>query len=149
MKRASFLYLAFSGLLLSSVAAHAQTPNFTVKPTQFRKDTLNITKFGAVPDGLTKSTAIQQAIDACSKAGGGVVLVPRGHWLTAGIEMRNNVNLHLAQGALVQFSDNHADYHLIKTSWEGVEAVRNQALIYGENLENLKAILPAVENNAQ
>lgn len=108
-----------------------------VKTPEFRKDTVNINKFGAVPDGLTKSTAIQQAIDACSKAGGGVVLVPRGHWVTAGLEMRNNVNLHLAKGALVQFSDNHADYHLIKTNWEGVDAVRNQALIYGENLENI------------
>jgi DNA sulfur modification protein DndE len=133
----SVLLAVGSWLALGSAVAAPNPPLPTVKTPEFRKDTVTITKFGAVPDGLTKSTAIQQAIDACSKAGGGVVLVPRGHWLTAGIEMRNNVNLHLAKGALVQFSDQHNDYHLIKTSWEGVDAVRNQALIYGENLENI------------
>jgi len=126
-----------SWLMHFDATATPNPPLPPVKTPEFRKDTVNINKFGAVPDGLTKSTAIQQAIDACSKAGGGVVLVPRGHWVTAGLEMRNNVNLHLAKGALVQFSDNHADYHLIKTNWEGVDAVRNQALIYGENLENI------------
>ncbi|QDA58587.1 glycoside hydrolase family 28 protein [Hymenobacter jejuensis] len=130
--------LVLGGCFALTTASAGTTPNLpTVKVPEFRKDTVNITKFGAIPDGLTKNTAIQQAIDACSKAGGGVVLVPRGHWVTAGLEMRNNVNLHLAKGALVQFSDQHADYHLIKTSWEGVDAVRNQALIYGENLENI------------
>ncbi|TGE28275.1 glycoside hydrolase family 28 protein [Hymenobacter metallicola] len=131
---------AFSLLLasLSAAAADQPKPNLpAVKTPAFRADTLSILKFGAVADGLTKTTAIQQAIDAAGKAGGGVVLVPRGHWLTAPIEMRSNVNLHLAKGALVQFSKERADYHLIKTSWEGVAAVRNQAQIYGKDLENI------------
>jgi len=136
--------LLFAGLLAAAtLPAGAQTKPAglaslpPVKTPQFRRDTLSITKFGAVADGLTKTSAIQQAIDASAKAGGGVVLVPRGHWLTLPLEMRSNVNLHLAQGALVQFSAVHADYHLIKTSWEGVDAVRNQAQIYGKDLENI------------
>ncbi|PJJ60808.1 glycoside hydrolase family 28 protein [Hymenobacter chitinivorans] len=129
------LGLLFTGF--GATAADQPKPNLpTVKTPSFRTDTLSILKFGAVSDGLTKTNAIQQAIDASSKAGGGVVLVPRGHWLTAPIEMRSNVNLHLAAGAYVQFSSQRADYHLIKTSWEGVEAVRNQAQIYGRDLEN-------------
>ncbi|KAA9339174.1 glycoside hydrolase family 28 protein [Hymenobacter busanensis] len=131
--------LALSSLLATS-AATAQTAASlpVVKTTSFRADTVSIVKHGAVADGLTLNTqAIQKAIDACSQQGGGVVLVPRGHWRTAGIEMRSNVNLHLAQGALVQFTDDHNAYHLIKTNWEGVDAVRNQALIYGDNLENV------------
>jgi polygalacturonase len=120
-------------------AAQSFTPNLPkVNLTEFRRDTFNVSKYGAVPDGLTSSTAaIQRAIDACSQAGGGVVLLPRGHWRTAGLELRSNVNLHLASGALVQFSANRADYQLIKTNWEGLAAVRNQALIYGKNLENV------------
>ncbi|RYU77196.1 glycoside hydrolase family 28 protein [Hymenobacter persicinus] len=135
--------LLLAGLLAAATQAQAQAlpagmaalPR--VKTPQFRPDTLSIVKYGAVADGLTKTTAIQQAIDAAAKAGGGVVLVPRGHWLTGPLEMRSNVNLHLAPGALVQFSAVHSDYHLIKTSWEGVAAVRNQALIYGQGLENV------------
>ncbi|WP_229206200.1 hypothetical protein [Dyadobacter fermentans] len=43
----------------------------------FRKDTVRITAFGAVADGHTLNTkAINQAIESCSKKGGGVVLVP-------------------------------------------------------------------------
>ncbi|RAK70626.1 glycoside hydrolase family 28 protein [Hymenobacter edaphi] len=135
-------YLPILALLVSAglpAAAQSFTPNLPkVNPTEFRPDTFNITKYGAVPDGLTPSTqALQQAIDACGQQGGGVVLVPRGHWRTAGLTMRSNVNLHLALGALLQFSANRADYPLIKTNWEGLAAVRNQALIYGQNLENV------------
>ncbi|KUG09131.1 glycoside hydrolase family 28 protein [Solirubrum puertoriconensis] len=130
-----------SALLLTAGSAAAQSfaPTLPkVNLTQFRADTFAITKYGAVPDGVTANTAaIQQAIEACSKVGGGVVLVPRGHWRTAGLELRSNVNLHVARGALLQFSDQRSDYKLIKTNWEGLAAVRNQALIYGQNLQNV------------
>ncbi|WP_078063083.1 glycoside hydrolase family 28 protein [Solirubrum puertoriconensis] len=131
-----------AGKLTDNAGAASATealPNLPqVKTPSFRADTASVVKFGAVADGVAKNTqAFQQAIDAVSKAGGGVVLVPRGHWLTGPIEMRSNVNLHLAKGALVQFSADRADYHLIKTSWEGVAAVRNRAQIYGQNLENI------------
>ncbi|RTQ48108.1 glycoside hydrolase family 28 protein [Hymenobacter gummosus] len=133
------LFLALLAAVSLPAAAQSFTPNLPkVNLTEFRRDTFNITTYGAVADGLTPSTqAIQQAIDACGQRGGGVVVVPRGHWRTAGLTMRSNVNLHLAQGALLQFSANRADYALIKTNWEGLAAVRNQALVYGKNLENV------------
>ncbi|TGE03696.1 glycoside hydrolase family 28 protein [Hymenobacter fodinae] len=130
------------GLLALSLAASAQTafkPNLpAVKTTSFKADTTSIAKLGAQADGVTMNTAvIQQAIDACSQKGGGVVLIPRGHWRTGPLEMRSNVNLHVATGALVQFTNQRSDFKLIKTNWEGLEAVRNQPLIYGKNLENV------------
>jgi polygalacturonase len=127
--------------LLAAAATGAQAQQSAlpaVKATSFRADTVRVTKFGAVADGLTSNTAaFQQAIDASSQAGGGVVLVPRGQWLTGPLSMRSNVNLHVATGALVQFSARRDDYQLIKTNWEGLDAVRNQPLIYGQNLENV------------
>ena len=67
----------------------------------FKKDTFNLTRYGAVADGQTLNTeAFRRAIDACTVAGG-TVLVPRGLWLTGPIVLKNNVNLHLAPGALV------------------------------------------------
>ncbi|GAA4353203.1 hypothetical protein GCM10023185_13610 [Hymenobacter saemangeumensis] len=114
----------------------------------FRKDTFNILKFGARPDGQTLNTAaIQQAIDACSQKGG-TVLIPRGLWLTASIELKSNVNLHVAQGALVQFSSKLSDYHLIKTTWEGEDAIRNQAPLYGHDLENIAITGPGTFDGA-
>jgi polygalacturonase len=125
-------------LLAPTLAAAQQSTLPAVRTTSFRADTFSIAKYGAMPDGLTANTAaFQKAIDECSQKGGGVVLVPRGQWQTGPLEMRSNVNLHVATGALVQFSNKRADYKLHKTNWEGLDAVRNQALIYGRNLENV------------
>ena len=108
-----------------------------VLPTMFKRDTFNLTKFGGLADGKTLNTeAFRKAIDACAAAGG-TVLVPRGTWLTGPIVLKSNVNLHLAAGALVQFSANHQDYPLLKTTWEGEEAIRSQAPISGTDLTNV------------
>jgi DNA sulfur modification protein DndE len=110
----------------------------TVQSPTFRKDTLTIGKFGAVADGLTLNTsAINKAIEQCNRAGGGVVLVPRGLWLTGPIVLKSNVNLYLAEGALLQFTDQRNVYPLVNTTWEGEEAVRNQAPVSGTDLENI------------
>ena len=135
----SLLPLALSGALLTAPEVAAQVPNLpAVKTTAFRADTFSIAKHGGVADGQTLNTeAFRKAIDACAQAGGGVVLVPRGLWLTGPIVLKNNVNLHLAKGSLVQFSANRADYPLIKTNWEGLDAVRNLSPLYGADLENI------------
>lgn len=60
----------------------------------------NICDFGAVADGISDNTAnIQQAIDACAAAGGGVVLVPPGTFATDMLTLRDHVEFHLAGGS--------------------------------------------------
>jgi DNA sulfur modification protein DndE len=108
-----------------------------VLPVIIKKDTFNLTKYGAVADGQTLNTeAFGKAIDAASQQGGTVV-VPRGLWLTGPIVLKSNVNLHLETGALVQFSADRANYPLVQTTWEGEEAIRNQAPISGTDLTNV------------
>jgi DNA sulfur modification protein DndE len=109
-----------------------------VRQVRFKADTFNIQKYGAVADGQTLNTqAFQKAIMACTQAGGGTVLVPAGLWLTGPIVLQNNVNLHVATGALVQFTTDHLQYPLIKTTWEGEQAIRSQAPISGVGLANI------------
>jgi DNA sulfur modification protein DndE len=109
-----------------------------VRQVRFKADTFNIRKYGAVADGqVLNSQAFQQAIMACTQAGGGTVLVPAGLWLTGPIVLQNNVNLHLATGALVQFTADHSQYPLVKTTWEGEDAIRGQAPISGKGLTNI------------
>lgn len=104
----------------------------------FRKDTFLITNYGAKADGLTVNTkAINQAIELCSAAGGGTVLIPRGLWLTGPISLKNNVNLHVAKGALLQFSRHYDDYPIVVTTWEGQDSYRCQAPIGGVDLTNI------------
>jgi DNA sulfur modification protein DndE len=109
-----------------------------VEQVAFKTDTFNIVKFGAKPDGITLATnAISQAIIACSQSGGGTVLVPKGFWLSGPLTLKSNVNLHLVAGAVLQFSTNTNDYPLIKTNWEGLDAIRAQSPIYAVDVENI------------
>ena len=78
----------------------------TVLAPAFKKDTISIAKFGAVADGNTLNTkAINNAIDALAKKGGGVVMVPQGLWLTGPVVLKSNINLCLANGALLLFTN--------------------------------------------
>jgi polygalacturonase len=107
------------------------------EPT-FRKDTINILAHGAKPDGATLNTkAINAALVACNKKGGGVVLVPSGLWLTGPIELQSNVNLHLQRGATLLFTPDKSQYALVEGFYEGKRAARNQSPISGKNLVNI------------
>lgn len=78
-----------------------------------------ITKFGAIPDGKTVNTkAIQKAIDLASKRKkGGVVVFPKGHFLSGSIQLKSNVALHFEEGAVLLGSTHPKDY--LKMSFEG------------------------------
>lgn len=104
----------------------------------FKKDTLTIVDYGAVADGLTLNTrSINQAITACSKKGGGVVLIPGGIWLTGPIEMKSNINLHIERDAILLFTTDFDQYPLVEGTYEGKRAARNQSPVFGTNLENI------------
>jgi len=64
--------------------------------------TYNITSYGASTGSANNATAIQNAINAASAAGGGTVQVPSGTFLSGPITMKNNVCLNLASGSTLQ-----------------------------------------------
>jgi polygalacturonase len=104
----------------------------------FKKDTFNIIKYGAKPDGLSLNTkSINTAILECNKKGGGVVLIPAGLWLTGPIEIKTNVNLHLQKNALLQFTPDFDQYPLVKGNWEGLPQMRNQSPISATDQQNI------------
>ena len=71
----------------------------------------NVRDYGAKGDGTSKDTkAIQAAIDACAKKGGGTVTLPEGNYLSAPIVLKSNITLHLDKGATLLGSTDHADY---------------------------------------
>jgi polygalacturonase len=131
-------------LLAGCFASQAQVQQYSwqhlpevTKPV-FKKDTINILKYGAKADGLTlNTTSINKAIAACSAKGGGVVLIPQGLWLTGPLVMKSNVNLHISRAALLQFTDDKSQYKLVEGNYEGHAAVRNESPISGTNLTNI------------
>ena len=110
-----------------------------IKAPQFPNRDFVITEFGAPADGKGDSTdAITKAIAACNKAGGGRVVVPSGLFLTGAIHLKSNVNLHVSEGATLQFIPDPARYlPVVLTRWEGVECMSYSALIYAYGQENI------------
>lgn len=109
-----------------------------VQQPVFKNDTFNITKFGAKADGVTLNTkSINDAITACNKKGGGVVLIPAGFWLTGPVELKSNVNLHLQKNALLQFTKDFDQYPLVEGNWEGIAQMRNQSPLSATDQKNI------------
>lgn len=108
------------------------------KETSFPDYSRSITEFGAEAGGIFKNTEVfKKAISEVNSRGGGRVVIPRGIWLTGPIELKSNINLHLEDGALLLFSRDFDDYHLVETSFEGLNTVRNISPIYANNVENI------------
>lgn len=117
---------------MNEILAQIQAP-------QFPEAVFNIIDFGAIGDGETKATeAINNAIQACSAAGGGMVLVPEGVYHTGAVHLKSNVNLHLAEGAVLKFSRDHNDYlPMVFTRWEGTELYNYSPFVYAFQQENV------------
>ncbi|MBO9618731.1 MAG: glycoside hydrolase family 28 protein [Niabella sp.] len=114
--------------------------NCVIRTPDFSKcKKLVITGFGAVPGDQKKNTeAIARAIAAANKLGGGIVVIPKGEWLTGKIHLKSNVNLHLEKGATLLFSGNPRDYlPAVVSSWEGMECYNYSPLIYAYECKNV------------
>jgi polygalacturonase len=107
-----------------------------IHPPRFLNQVFDISKFGALPGGES-GDAIRKTVEACAKAGGGTVLVPRGTWLTGPIHLKSNINLHLAAGAVLRFSTDPRRYPLVFTRWESTECMNYSPLIYALDQTNL------------
>jgi polygalacturonase len=67
---------------------------------------LDIRDFGARGDGVTlDSDAVNRAIAAAARAGGGIVTIPRGRYLCFSIRLRSHVSLLFEAGAVIEAAD--------------------------------------------
>ena len=119
----------------------AQVPQILrrIKAPVFPKRDFDVTRHGAKPDGTTDCTeAFRRAIEACSAAGGGRVVVPAGVFLTGPIHLKNNVNLHVSEGATLKFVQDPKKYlPLVFSRWEGMELMNYSPFIYAYGQRNI------------
>jgi polygalacturonase len=86
---------------------------------------------------LTNYGTIGKAIDAAHRAGGGRVVIPAGDHLTGPIHLKSRVELHVAAGATLRFSQDTTQYPSVFTRWEGVELMNFSPLIYAFECEDI------------
>lgn len=124
MKKISAIFI--SVLIALSCGLQAQTATFNVK------------KYGAKGNGKRiESPAIQKAIDACHKAGGGTVIVPKGTYLSATIQLKDNVTLHLEKDALILGTTDYKAYDNLDPFTEGLGIEVGRALLVAVDAHNI------------
>lgn len=135
------IYLIIAALVMhAGMTLHATNPEWrmadkivkSIKRTSFPDKKYNILDFGALPDSKELSSeAINKAIIMCNQNGGGTVVVPKGVFLTGPITLKSNVNLHLAEGAVIKFSTRPELYFpAVLTRWEGLDCYATHPMIY-------------------
>ena len=104
----------------------------SIRQPQFANKDFLITKYGAntAATAAVNQKAINKAIAACSKAGGGRVIVPAGTFNTGAITLLSKVNLHVEKGAVLQFVFEPDLYPIVLTRWEGLDCWNLSPLIY-------------------
>lgn len=104
----------------------------SIRQPKFADKEFPITKYGASTEAsaAVNQKAINKAIAACSKAGGGRVIVPAGTFNTAAITMLSKVNLVVEKGAVLKFAFEPELYPIVLTRWEGLDCYNLSPCIY-------------------
>jgi len=87
---------------------------------------------------------IQSAIDSCAKAGGGTVVFVEGTYLSASIHLKSNTTLQFNKGALLQGSENIADY--TATAFINGDNVSNISIVGEGIIDGMKCYNPKGES---
>jgi alpha-L-rhamnosidase len=131
----SLLFAAAALLFPAGPALRAQEPA-QASPGARR---FVITDFGAVAGGTVLNTlAIQGAIDTAAAAGGGVVEIPRGTFLSGSIFLKYAVELYLDDGAVLLGSNRIEDYPKLLTRIEGHFEPWRLALINAQQMDHVR-----------
>ena len=139
MKRIAILMAAFAVSMSTASAQIAATSAKSYAKPAHRTKRFLVTDFGAVGDGKTVNTkAIQAAIDKCAATKkGGVVVVPKGTFLSGAIFLKQGANLLVEKDGVLKGTTNPDDYPQIQTRWEGTEEMYTASFVNAEGVTGL------------
>ena len=136
-----FHILLFLACSISASPVRAASDQFQmpkIKEPVIPARVVNLAQFGGSNDGKTLNTEIiAKAIASLAKRGGGKLVIPAGLWLTGPVRLQSNIELHLEEGALLQFSSDFKQYPEVTYNLNGEKETRLMSPIFGENLQNV------------
>jgi len=141
-------YLLTAMMALSSVSVYAQVDQWktdypkieaSIQSPKLKDKAFSIEKYGAKTSASAAKNqkAINNAIKACAKAGGGRVVVSKGTWHTGAVTLLSGVNLHLEEGAVLQFDFIPELYPVVETRWEGLGCYNLSPMIYANGAHDI------------
>lgn len=96
-----------------------------------------ITDYGVVANDSTmmQTAKIQAVIDRAANEGGGVIVIPRGTFLTGALFFKQNTHLYITEGGTIKGSERIADFPILMTRIEGQTCKYFSALINADGLD--------------
>jgi polygalacturonase len=108
------------------------------KPTEINKlgKQYRITDFNVINDSTAIQTKlIQTVIDKAAADGGGVVIIPKGTFMSGSLFFKKNTHLHLEAGGKLKGSDDISNFPLVTTRMEGQTLKYFAALVNADGLD--------------
>jgi polygalacturonase len=145
------ILIALLGLISFLLSANNQTSKAQTK----NAGVYDARSFGARGDGKTVDTpAINKAIEAAAKSGGGTVRFPAGTYLCFSIRLKSNISLYLEHGATILAADpkeHKGSYDMPEPNeWDMYQDFGHShwqnSLIWGIGVENVSILGPGLIN---
>ncbi len=133
-------------MLIIQLSAKDTFPDGTPIPDWFNQNkivniktlgkTYRITDYGVINDSsIIQTEKIQAVIDKASQSGGGVIVIPKGIFLSGSLFFKPKTHLHLENGATLKGSDDISNFPVIDTRIEGQSIKYFAALVNADNLD--------------
>lgn len=138
--------LLLTALISLPTSAQEKFPDGTPIPDWFRQNEIvnietlgqkyNLADYGVVNDStLLQTEKIQAVIDRAADQGGGVIIVPRGTYLTGSLFFKPKTHLHLPEGAVLKGSDDISNFPIVDTRIEGQSLKYFAALVNADKVD--------------
>ncbi|WP_181308971.1 glycoside hydrolase family 28 protein [Rufibacter sp. XAAS-G3-1] len=146
-KKCSLALLLLLSLTLNLRALAKEVfPDGTPIPDWFRQNKpTDITKLGKLyhiadynvqnDSTVLQTTLLQAVIDKAHENGGGVVIIPKGTFLSGALFFKKGTHLHLEEGGRLKGSDDISNFPLVMTRMEGQTLKYFAALVNADGLD--------------
>lgn len=141
-----FITLLLTMFISLSSFGQEKFPDGTPIPDWFRQNEIvsinalgtqyNLTDYGVVNDStLLQTEKIQAVIDQASQKGGGVIIVPKGTYLSGSLFFKPKTHLYMEESAVLKGSDDISNFPIVDTRIEGQSLKYFAALINADKVD--------------